>query len=136
MLPYYDVNRSQVQILGPSLWASPGSGSGQMSGAWFAAPDPAARAGLEQSYAAKYGAPPPMLADLAFDAASIARVLGASGGYSVAALSQPAGFIGADGWLALLPDGQVRRGLAVFRVAPGGPQMIEPAPQSAAAPGS
>ncbi len=136
MLPYYDVNRSRVQIVGPSLWASPGSGSGQMSGAWFAAPDPAARAGLEQSYAAKYGAPPPMLADLAFDAASIARVLGASGGYSVGALSQPAGFIGADGWLALLPDGQVRRGLAVFRVAPGGPQMIEPAPQSAAAPGS
>ena len=29
MLPYYDVDRSQVQILGPSLWASPSSGSGQ-----------------------------------------------------------------------------------------------------------
>jgi len=136
MLPYYDVNRSQVQILGPSLWASPASGSGQMSGAWFAAPDPAARAGLEQSYEAKYGSSPPTIADVAFDAASIARVSGASGGYSVSALTQPAGFIGSDGWLALLPDGQVRRGLAVFRVAPGGPQMIAPAPQSAAVPGS
>jgi len=136
MLPYYDVNRSQVQILGPSLWASPASGSGQMDGAWFAAPDPAARAGLEQSYAAKYGMSPPTIADVAFDAASIARVVGASGGYSVSALAQPAGFIGSDGWLALLPDGQVRRGLAVFQVAPGGPQMIAPAPQSAAVPGS
>jgi len=136
MLPYYDVNRSQVQIMGPSLWASRASGSGQVDGAWYAAPDPAARAGLEQSYSAKYGAAPPALADLAFDAASIARVLGASGGYSVSALAQPAGFIGADGWLALLPDGQVRRGLAVFQVAPGGPQMIAPAPQSAATPGS
>jgi len=103
----------------------------QVDGAWYAAPDPAARAGLEQSYSAKYGAAPPALADLAFDAASIARVLGASGGYSVSALAQPAGFIGADGWLALLPDGQVRRGLAVFRVERGGPEMIEPAPQSA-----
>ncbi|HVC60689.1 MAG TPA: penicillin-binding protein activator [Acetobacteraceae bacterium] len=136
MLPYYDVDRSRVQLLGPSLWASPSSGSNQVPGAWFAAPDPAARAGLAQSYAAKYGTPPPVVADLAFDAASIARVLGASGGFSISALTQPAGFIGADGWLALLPDGQVRRGLAVFRVERGGPEMIEPAPQSAAGTGS
>jgi len=135
VLPYYDVDRSQVQILGPSLWASPSSGSGQMPGAWYAAPDPAARSGLEQGYAAKYGGPPPAVADLAFDAASIARVLGAGGGFSIAALTQPAGFLGADGWLELLPDGQVRRGLAVFRVERGGPQMIEPAPQSAAGTG-
>ncbi|MGA3401150.1 MAG: penicillin-binding protein activator [Acetobacteraceae bacterium] len=136
VLPYYDVDRSQVQIMGPSLWASPSSGSGQVPGAWYAAPDPVARAGLEQGYAAKYGGPPPAVADLAFDAASIARVLGASGAFSIAALTQPAGFLGADGWLALLPDGQVRRGLAVFRVERGGPQMIEPAPQSAAGTGS
>ena len=131
VLSYYDVDRSQVQILGPSLWASSASGSGQVPGAWFAAPDPAARAGLEQGYAAKYGGPPPVVADLAFDAASIARVLGAQGGYSIAALTQPAGYLGADGWLELLPDGQVRRGLAVFRVQRGGPEMIEPAPRSA-----
>ncbi len=131
VLPYYDVDRSQVQILGPSLWASPSSGSAQVEGAWYAAPDPAARAGLEQGYTAKYGGPPPAVADLAFDAASIARVLSGNGGFSIAALTQPAGFIGADGWLALLPDGQVRRGLAVFRVERGGPEMIEPAPQSA-----
>lgn len=136
MLPYYDVDRSQVQILGPSLWASPSSGSSQVQGAWFAAPDPAARAGLEQGYTAKYGTSPPVVADLAFDAAAIARVLGANGGYSISALTQPAGFIGADGWLELLPDGQVRRGLAVFRVERGGPEMIEPAPQSAAGTGS
>jgi hypothetical protein len=136
MLPYYDVDRSQVQVMGPSLWASPGSGSGYMPGAWYAAPDPAARSGLEQAYGAKYGGPPPAVADLAFDAASIARVLGGGGGYSIAALTQPAGFLGADGWLALLPDGQVRRGLAVFRIERGGPQMIEPAPQSAAGTGS
>lgn len=134
LLPYYDVDRSQVQIMGPALWGAPSSAaSDQVPGAWFAAPDPAARAEFEQSYTARYGAPPPALADLAFDAASIARVAAGEGRYSVAALTQPAGFIGANGWLALLPDGQVRRGLALFRVEQGGsPQMIEPAPQSAA----
>jgi branched-chain amino acid transport system substrate-binding protein len=136
VLPYYDVDRSAVQMLGPSLWAAPSSGAGQLAGAWYAAPDPASRASFEQGYAAKYGGPPPAVADLAFDAGSIARVLGARGGFSVGALTQSAGFIGVDGWLALLPDGQVRRALAVFAIERGGPQMVEPAPQSGAVPGA
>ena len=76
MLPYYDVDRSAVQIIGPALWASPSSGSGQFRGAWYAAPDPAARSNFEQAYTAKYGSAPSPVADLAYDAASIARVLG------------------------------------------------------------
>jgi ABC-type branched-subunit amino acid transport system substrate-binding protein len=135
VLPYYDVDRSAVQIIGPALWASPSSGSGQLRGAWYAAPDPATRAGFTQAYSAKYGADPAPLADLAYDAASIARVLGGRG-FSIAALTQPAGFIGADGWFALLADGQVRRALAVFAIERGGPQMVEPAPTSANVPGA
>ena len=77
---------------------------------------------------------PPPLADLAYDAASIARVVGGRG-YSVGALTQPSGFVGADGWFALLSDGQVRRALAVFAIERGGPQMVEPAPQSGNVPG-
>jgi branched-chain amino acid transport system substrate-binding protein len=53
----------------------------------------------------------------------------------VGALTQGSGFIGVDGWLALLPDGQVRRALAVFDIERGGPQMVEPAPQSGNVPG-
>ena len=136
VLPYYDVDRSAVKIMGPALWASPSSGSGQFPGAWYAAPDPVARGNFEQSFAAKFGSPPPPVADLAYDAASIARVLGGHGGYSVGALTQPAGFVGADGWFALLSDGQVRRALAVFAIERGGPQMVEPAPQSGSAPGA
>ena len=134
VLPYYDVDRSQVQIMGPALWASPSSGSGQFPGAWYAAPDPAARSAFEQAFTAKYGGPPPSVADLAFDAASIARALGGQG-FSVGALTQPSGFIGADGWFGLLSDGQVRRALALFAIERGGPQMIEPAPQSGNVPG-
>ena len=135
VLPYYDVNRSAVKIMGPALWASSSSGSGQFPGAWYAAPDPAARGNFEQSYTAKYGSPPSPLADLAFDAASLARVVGGRGGYSGGALTPPDGFVGVDGWFALLPDGHVRRALAVFAIERGGPQMVEPAPQSGGAPG-
>lgn len=135
VLPYYDIDRSRVQIIGPSLWADPSSGSGAVSGAWYAAPDSSMRSNLERDYAAKYNAPPPSLADLAYDAASVAKVVVGSRGSDIAILTQPAGFVGTDGWFTLQPDGQVKRGLAVFKVEPGGPEMIDPAPQSAAAPG-
>jgi branched-chain amino acid transport system substrate-binding protein len=136
VLPYYDVDRSAVKIMGPALWASPSSGSGQFPGGWYAAPDPAARGNFEQGFTAKFGNAPSPLTDLAFDAASIARVLGGRGGFSVGALTQPAGFVGVDGWFALLSDGQVRRALAVYSIERGGPQMVEPAPQSGAVPGA
>ena len=136
VLPYYDVDRSAVKIMGPALWAATSSGSGHFPGAWYAAPDPAARAGFEQVYIAKYGNAPPPLADLAFDAASIARVLAGRGGFSIGALTQPVGFVGADGWFALQSDGQVRRALAVFSIERGGPQMLEPAPTSGSVPGA
>jgi substrate-binding family protein len=135
VLPYYDVDRSAVQMLGPALWASTSSGSGQLPGAWYAAPDTAARGNFEQTYSAKYGSGPSPVADLAYDAASIARVL-AGQGFSVGALTQSAGYVGADGWFALLSDGQVRRALAVFAIERGGPQMVEPAPQSGNVPGA
>lgn len=136
MLPYFDVEAPAVQFLGPSLWASSASRAGVMQGALFAAPDTAARAPLEAAYAGQHGSPPPPLADLAFDAASIARVLAGRGGYSTAALTQAAGFAGVDGWLVLLPDGRVRRGLAVYRIERGGPAMVEPAPESPHVPGA
>jgi hypothetical protein len=135
ILPYYDIDRSTVQIIGPALWADPASGSGAVSGAWYAAPDNSTRSNLERDYAAKYSVPPPPLADLAYDAASVAKVIVGPRGSDIAILTQPGGFIGTDGAFTLQPDGQVRRGLAVFKVQRGGPEMIDPAPQSAAAPG-
>lgn len=137
VLPYYDIDASLVRILGPALWANNGSGSGQIIGAWYAAPDSTARAPFEQAYTAKYGTAPPPLSDLAFDAAAIARVLAGHGGYSAGALAQPNGFAGVDGWLALQPDGQARRGLAVFQIQRGGTsQMLAPAPTTPDAPGA
>ena len=135
VLPYYDIDRSAVQIIGPALWADPASGSGSVSGAWYAAPDNATRSDLDREYSAKYGSSPSPLADLAFDAASIAKVAVGPAGADTAILTQSGGFVGTDGWFTLLPDGQVRRGLAVFRIQRGGPELIDPAPQSGASPG-
>ncbi len=130
VLPYYDIDRGAVQVLGPAQWSASGSGSANMQGAWYAAPDPASRAGMDQDYTAKFGVHPPAIADIAFDAAAYARTMSGQGGFSIASLTQRGGFGGVDGWFVLLPDGEVRRGLAVFRIERGGPTMVEPAPGS------
>ncbi len=136
LLPYYDLDSPGVRVLGPALWADPAArGGADLTGAWYAAPDPAARDAFSQQYAAKFGQPAPGLADLAYDAASIARVVAAGGGFSQASLARPEGFAGVNGVLALQPDGTVRRGLAVFEIQRGGARVIEPAPDAMGAPG-
>jgi ABC-type branched-subunit amino acid transport system substrate-binding protein len=136
LLPYYDLDPPAVRVLGPALWAEPAArGGARIGGAWFAAPDPAARSGFDAKYMAAYGSPAPGLADFAYDAAAIARVLAESGDFSSAALCRPEGYAGVDGVLGLLPDGNVRRGLALFEIKGGSPVMIEPAPENLTAPG-
>jgi outer membrane PBP1 activator LpoA protein len=135
-LPYYDIGAPTVRVMGPALWASPAARSGaDLNGAWYAAPDPAARTSFDQKYQEKFSTPAPGLADLAYDAASIARVLAGSDGWSAAALTRPEGFTGVDGLLALQADGTVRRGLALFEIQRGGSVMVEPAPETMSSPG-
>jgi ABC-type branched-subunit amino acid transport system substrate-binding protein len=136
-LPYYDVNQPQVQFLGPALWAPLATQMAHQSvlvGAMYAAPDPAAAAAFDAKYQATYGAPPPSIANLGFDAAAIAKLAASQGGYTSSVLTAPAGFTGTDGTLVLQPDGQVQRGLAVFQVAPGAPAVVAPAPTQLAPP--
>ncbi|WP_459695647.1 penicillin-binding protein activator [Acidisoma sp. C75] len=137
LLPYYDVNPGPVLILGPGLWAAdPGAvANAGLHGALYAAPDPQAATSFTASYTAAYGGPPSALAAIAFDAAALARVATARGRVDQSVITNPSGFTGADGLLALGPDGSVRRGLAVFQVQPGGAQIVQPAAQSFA-PGS
>jgi branched-chain amino acid transport system substrate-binding protein len=129
------IDRAKVQIMGPALWVDPASGSSALPGAWFAMPDPDARRDLIRDYTSQYKDAPPPRVDLAHDAASITRVLASQGRMNGAGLTQPAGFTGVDGWFALMPDGQVRRGLAVFRVERGRPVKVGDAPGGPAPPG-
>ena len=128
-LAKYGITPPAVQIIGPATWARDAANLGGLAGAWYAAPDPATRGAFETIYAAKYDVPAPAFASIAYDATQLARVAAGNPG----ALTQPGGFRGADGPIALRPDGQVARGLAVFAVGPGGPQIVEPVPASLAA---
>ena len=125
----------QVRVLGPALWAREASRLGAIAGAWYAAPDPAQRAGFERQYATRYSVPPRDFASLAFDTATIARTIATPNGFALGALTRPEGFAGADGLVALQPDGQVRRGLAIFEIDRAGSHMVQPAPQNLAGPG-
>ncbi len=142
-LPYYSVTFPQVQLLGPSIWASVASDlatnpqyNGVFNGALYAAPDPTAAQAFVAKYQSAYGAAPPAIADVAFDAAAIAGLAAGSGGYTSTVLTDPSGFTGTDGVLVLQPSGQVLRGLAVLEIAPGGPTVASPAPTQLSSPSS
>lgn len=135
LLSFYDIGPGQVRILGPGTWAREASRQPALAGAWYAAPDPAQRAGFEKAFTAKYNAPARELTSLAYDAAGIARAAVSAQGVSLESIQRAEGFAGADGLIGLLPDGQVRRGLAIFEVDRGGAHLVQPAPQTLAAPG-
>ncbi len=136
LLPYYDLDPPAIRVLGPALWASATArGGAPLLGAWYAAPDPASRASFDAAYTQAVGSPAPGLADFAYDAAGIAKVLLKEGGFSFAALCRANGFAGVNGVLALQADGTVRRGLALFELQRGGPALTEPAPDTLDAPG-
>lgn len=124
-----------VRVLGTGLWSRDAARLTALTGAWYAAPDPAARATFNQVYFDRYKSSPRDLTSLAFDAAGIARVVAPSG-FAPGSLMRPEGFTGADGLIALGPDGQVRRGLAVFELDGKGAHIVRPAPASLAAPGT
>jgi ABC-type branched-subunit amino acid transport system substrate-binding protein len=123
----------QIQLLGTGLWDDPGivSDNPLLQGGWYAAPDPALRANFRQNYAAAYGAEPPRLATLAYDATALAAILAERGSsYDRASLTNPGGFSGADGLFRFTPQGMAERGLAVLELGQGGSRIIDAAPAS------
>jgi ABC-type branched-subunit amino acid transport system substrate-binding protein len=130
LLSYYDIDPPAVKYLGPMSWGAVADQLARqsgMNGAWYPGPDPAARSDFVARYTAKYGDTPPFVADIGYDAATIAAALAAGPGFAGRTLTRPDGFAGIDGPLRLQPDGSVRRGLAVFELQRDGPVMIEPA---------
>ncbi len=134
LLASTDVAGARVQLLGTGQWDYPSIGNEKaLIGGWYPAPDPKGWSNFTQRYAKTYGAAPPRLASLAYDAVSLAVSLsqGSPGErYSTAQLTRQSGFAGVDGLFRLLPDGTCERGLAILEVHEGGPQVIDPAPSS------
>jgi branched-chain amino acid transport system substrate-binding protein len=133
-LPYFNIDPSQVKLLGTGLWDEPGLGvEPALDGGWYAAPSPAARAAFEQHYRAVYKTAPPRLATLGYDATALAAILARApqgADFSDATLTNPNGFAGVDGIFRLRPDGLVQRGLGVLEVHRGAGTVIDPAPDS------
>lgn len=138
LLTLNGVDPKRVKFLGSGQWDDPAIGrEPALAGAWYAAPDPAGWRAFVSRFQATYGAQPPRIATIAYDAVSLAAALAQlSPGqrYTAEALTNPSGFAGVDGLFRFLPNGLNQRGLAIIEVQPGGGgRVIEPAPKSFAA---
>jgi ABC-type branched-subunit amino acid transport system substrate-binding protein len=140
LLPYYDIDPRKVKFLGTGLWDDPSlTREPALEGGWFPAPPSEAHAQFVERYRRVYGAEPPRIASLAYDAVSLAVALSAKPEgerFSDQSLTTPDGFAGVDGIFRFLPGGQTERGLAVMEMRPGGAVVADPAPASFAVPPS
>jgi len=135
---YHALDPAEVQYLGLGQWQSPATFQEvALKGGWFPAPDPVLRAAFSERFAMRYGAPPPILAALGYDAVQVAAQLveaaradGRPEPFAAAALTRPQGFSGALGPLRFRRDGTVERGLAVLEVGRRSFDLRDPAPRA------
>ena len=131
LLPYYDIDPTEVRVLGTGLWEDAATlGEPALAGGWFAGPDPAARRNFEERYRRVFGESPGAIATVAYDATALAAALARAGAsFDPQAIGNRGGFVGADGLFRFDDEGIAERGLAVFEVADGGKtRVVSPAP--------
>ena len=139
LLPYYDIDPKKIRMLGTGYWDIAGIGSEPaLVGGWFAAPSPEGRRAFIDQYELIYGARPPRLATLAYDATALAAVFAQSDEtalgeptrslYTLSEITAPQGFQGLDGIFRFVPAGFVERGLSVFQVGRRNIKIISQAP--------
>jgi branched-chain amino acid transport system substrate-binding protein len=134
LLASAELSSARVQFIGTGQWDYPNIGGDRaLVGGWYPAPDPKGWSSFVEKYAKTYGAAPPRIASLGYDAVSLAVSLSPNPPgqrYTATQLTRPTGFSGVDGLFRLLSDGTSERGLAILEVREGGPRVIDPAPSS------
>lgn len=134
LLPFFDIDPDDVRFLGTGLWDERNIGrEPALVGGWFAGPSPVEGEGFRTRYEALYGAPPPRIASIAYDATALAAVLARGReqpDYSAAALTAKSGFSGVDGIFRFNSSGIAERGLAVLEVRPRTFRVLSDAPTS------
>ena len=134
MLSYAGLDNTRVKIIGTGAWDYPGIGREAMFvGGWYAAPEPRGWQGFSERFGRSYGAAPPRIATLAYDAMTVAVQLAsnpAGSRFTPAALGRPDGFAGVDGPVRLGNDGKPERNLAVLEVQQMGSNVLDPAAQA------
>lgn len=130
------VLRSGIRLLGPDLWAGERSlgRTARLRGAWYAAPTDVRFGQFAGRYKARYGATPPRLASIGYDAMLLtvraSREWRPGRRFPVNALSDDEGFLGVDGVFRFNRQGVAERGLEVRQVTPTGVTVVSPAPSS------
>ncbi|WP_298859735.1 penicillin-binding protein activator [uncultured Sulfitobacter sp.] len=135
LLPASGIKNNTTQFVGLSRWDIPAQTLAipGIQGGWFALPDPGASAAFAARYNATYGERPLDIAGLAFDGiAAIGSLVKSKKGNALtaSALTQGAGFRGANGIFRLLKDGTNERGLAVATVRNNQVVLLEAAPKA------
>src|ERR1700733_10639248 len=127
-------NLQNVQLLGTGLWDNPRVfASPRLQGGLYAAPDPAGFRSFSNRYRNKYGGEPVRTATLAYDAVALVAALSRTQGgkrFTSEVLLNSSGFSGIEGLFRFRPEGINERGLAVMRVATGGPTPVAGSPRS------
>jgi ABC-type branched-subunit amino acid transport system substrate-binding protein len=139
LLPQAEIDTDKVKLIGTGGMDYPNVGrDAKLVGAWYPAPDPRAWTDFSEKYAKSYGAAPPRIASLAYDAVSLAIALSEGGQgqrYDASELTRATGFTGVDGAFRLLPDGGTDRSLAILEVQKFGAGIVDaPAGLAAGAP--
>lgn len=121
MLPEAGLTAATTQYIGLTRWDIPPQTLDLpgVQGGWFALPDPGKTSAFRSRFNAAYGADPHPIAGLAYDGIAAIGALvkaGKSNALTGAALTQSAGFQGANGIFRLRPDGTNERGLAVAQI--------------------
>lgn len=124
---------SRVRPLGTALWNEPRLlALPALQGGRFAGPDKAGFASFSQRYQARFGASPPRVASLGYDAVSLSVALRRQYGtqaFTETTLTNPAGFSGMDGTFRFRPDGISERALAVYEIRNAAANVVSPAPK-------
>lgn len=138
LFPYYDLDPAKVRFLGTRLWKDPAVlGEPALINGWFAAPPDEAFRVFEARYRRAFGAAPPRLAALAYDAVALASVLArdpSRADFHRSVLTDTNGFVGIEGVFRFRDDGVAERALAIYRVAPRSFEVLDPAPTDFAVP--
>lgn len=137
-LPFYDIDPDEVRFLGTALWDDPSLGTEPaLAGGWFAAPPPSSWNDFRKRYRRAFGAVPPRLASIGYDATALAALLARRAGdrnaagapvYTREALTIRGGFAGVDGVFRLREDGLVERRYAVIELRRNAFEVLDPAP--------
>lgn len=134
LMPYYEIDTTQVKLIGTGLWDYPNIGKeGPLVGGWYPGPDPKGWQSFTQRYVKTYEQSPPRLASLAYDAVSLAVSLSSNPRgqrYTPQQLTRQTGFAGVDGLFRLNSDGTSQRGLAILEVQKFGARVIDAAPSA------